>query len=397
MNRSSRASAVFRVFLNSAVRGFSLYSTTMLPGESLSHTDEVTPYAQPPLSPDEVFKSGIPAMDSLWRKIYLVGLGAIGATYLAALYDVQPDSIRVIVDPERRAFLERDPIQVNGRAYRFSMVSPGEQCEVASLILVAVKARQLEDALVSASAFIDKDTIVISLMNGLPAVEAFRKHVDLNRILVGVVYTYASRIGNLIQSHDRGELILGPISTSFSRERMDSLQRLFERAGISCKVSPDIYRAAWEKYLINTSLNQISGVLMATYGQLNSSPHAHKLLYEVGGELLQLAKATGIRLTDQALVKLFRLLASLPPEGKTSMLQDLEAGRRTEVEAFAGEVIRLGREHGVGTPNNLILFHMLRFLEQRSASSDLNQVTGGDSASPTTAPLSLPWPLAIGS
>ncbi len=111
-------------------------------------------------------------MDPLWRKIYLVGLGAIGATYLAALYDAQPDSIRVIVDPERRASLEREPIQVNGRAYRFSMVSPGEQCEAASLLLVAVKAGQLEDALVSASAFIDEDTIVISLMNGLPRVDA---------------------------------------------------------------------------------------------------------------------------------------------------------------------------------------------------------------------------------
>ncbi len=307
-------------------------------------------------------------MDSLWRRIYLVGLGAIGATYLAALYDFQPDSIRVIVDAERRALLETEPVQVNERAYRFPMVSPGDQCEAASLLLIAVKAGQLEDALVAASAFIDKDTVVLSLMNGLPQVDAFRKYVDLNRILVGVVYTYASRIGHLIESHDRGELILGPMSTSFSRERTDSLQRLFERAGIPCKVSPDIYREAWQKYLINASLNQISGVLMATYGQLNSSPHAHRLLYAVGGELLQLAKATGIRLTDQALVNLFRLLASLPPEGKTSMLQDLEAGRRTEVEALAGEAIRLGREYGVGTPSSLLLFHMLRFLEQRNAS-----------------------------
>lgn len=307
-------------------------------------------------------------MDSLWRRIYLVGLGAIGATYLAALYGVQPDSIRVIVDAERRALLETEPVQVNERAYRFSMVSPGDQCGAASLLLIAVKAGQLEDALVGASAFIDKDTVVLSLMNGLPQVDALRKYVDLNRILVGVVYTYASRIGHLIESPTAGELIFGAISPSFSGERMDSLQRLFRRAGISCQVSPDIYRTAWEKYLINISLNQISGVLMATYGQLNSNPHAHKLLSEVGGELLLLAKACGIRLTDQALVNLFRLLASLPPEGKTSMLQDLEAGRKTEVEALAGEVIRLGREHGVGTPSSLLLFHMLRFLEQRGAS-----------------------------
>ncbi len=171
----------------------------------------------------------------------------------------------------------------------------------------------------------------------------------------------------------RSELIFGAISPSFSGEADACASApLQNELAFHVKSLQASIRTAWEKYLIDTSLNRISGVLMATYGQLNSNPHAHKLLSEAGGELLRLANACGIRLTDQALVNLFRLLASLPPEGKTSMLQDLEAGRKTEVEALAGEVVRFGREHGVGTPSSLHLFHMLRFLEQRGASFDPN-------------------------
>ena len=104
------------------------------------------------------------------------------------------------------------------------------------------------------------------------------RYFDLNQILIGVIYTHATRIGHLVESSDPGKLILGALSPSFSRERMNSLQHVFGRAGVRCEVAADIHRAAWEKYLINVALNQVSGVLRATYGELNSSRHACRLL-----------------------------------------------------------------------------------------------------------------------
>ncbi len=359
----SSASSLFSFLLNAVLDGFTLYTMGIYAVGSPDVRDKHLSTETSSQTATFMSASRELGMEYVLRNIYLLGLGAIGATYLAPLYDVQPDSVRVIVDQRRKASLEEEPVQVNGRAYRFPMITPDEVSEPASLLLVAVKAGQLDEALASASGFIDKDTLVLSLMNGLPPVDTLCKYFDLDQILIGVVYKHATRTGHFVKSGNRGRLILGALSPSLSSERTDSVQHLFRRAGIQCQASTDIHRAAWEKYIINVALNQISGVLRATYGQMNSSHHARELLHEVGEELLELARACGVCLSDQVVINVFELLANLPAKGKTSMLQDLEAGRTTEVAAFAGTVISLGQKYGVSTPRNRLLFHMLRFLE----------------------------------
>ena len=370
MSRSRRsASAFLKRFLRVLVHAFALHAYAMFPAVLPCVSDEWQTAERLTPRPSKALTSNDWSREDACSNIYLIGLGAIGAAYLAPLYDLQPSAVKVIVDPERRAALEEEPVHVNERAYRFRMISPGEACRPASLLLIAVKAGQLNEALASASAFIDRETVVLCLMNGLPRVMALSKYFNLNQILIGVVYTHATRTGHLVESRSQGKLILGAVSMTFPRTRMQSLKHLFRRAGIRCEVSNDIYRAAREKYLINVALNQVSGVLNATYGQLRSSPHARELLQEVAEELLEVARACGVALPDHAAESIINLLDQLPPEGKTSMLQDLEAGRKTEVDAFAGDVIRLGQEHGVRTPRNQLLFHMLRFLEKRRAAS----------------------------
>lgn len=104
--------------------------------------------------------------------------------------------------------------------------------------------------------------------------------------------------------------------------------------------------------MINVGVNQALAVLHAPYGVFQFSPDARALMQLLMQEVVTLAGKVSVNLTQKDLAEWFSVLATLAPEGKTSMLQDIEAGRKTEVEIFAGKVVSMGVEYGVTTPVN---------------------------------------------
>lgn len=115
---------------------------------------------------------------------------------------------------------------------------------------------------------------------------------------------------------------------------------------------------------MNVGVNQTSAVLRAPYGMFHNIEEARDLMRMASLEVVHVAKKAGINLTEEDITESIRIICTLSPEGKTSMLQDIEAGRKTEVEIFAGTVIELGNKYGVDAPVNDILFKMIRTLEQ---------------------------------
>ena len=97
----------------------------------------------------------------------------------------------------------------------------------------------------------------------------------------------------------------------------------------------------------------------------NSIPEAQKLLVSVCREVIPLAEKEGVNLSESDIEEYIRIIKGLSPSGKTSMMQDIEAGRKTEVESFALEVINLGKKHNIPTPLNEMLYLMIRVLEQK--------------------------------
>lgn len=116
--------------------------------------------------------------------------------------------------------------------------------------------------------------------------------------------------------------------------------------------------------MMNVGINQTSAILKAPYGVFQKITEARELMESACREVLRVSEKAGISLSEEDIARYFEIIASLSPEGKTSMLQDVEAGRKTEVEIFAGTVIELGRRYGVETPINRVLFQMIRTLEQ---------------------------------
>ena len=116
--------------------------------------------------------------------------------------------------------------------------------------------------------------------------------------------------------------------------------------------------------MINVGVNPTSAVIRAPYGVFQTSPEARKLMETSMREVISLAKANGVNLTDQDLQDWIVVLKTLSPDGKTSMLQDIEAGFKTEVEIFCEKVVQLGKTHGIPTPVNQTILRIIRVLEQ---------------------------------
>jgi 2-dehydropantoate 2-reductase len=161
-----------------------------------------------------------------------------------------------------------------------------------------------------------------------------------------------------------GKILFGEGRQRIDRQRIDRLQEALTRAGIPNEVPADMLRAMWWKFMINVGINQASAVLRAPYRVFQSFSDARALMALLMQEVIAVAQTLGIDLSNKELDDWVGILATLAPDGKTSMLQDVEAGRKTEVEIFAGKMVALGNENNVPTPVNKAVLHMIKVIEQ---------------------------------
>lgn len=300
----------------------------------------------------------------------VVGAGAIGASLAARLFDAGKD-MRIVAAGVRKARYEREGCVVNGTRY----VWPVEDQSCArpvDLVILAVKNYSLEEAIDEMRPFVGPRTMVLSLLNGIDAVPKLRAEFGAENVPFGMIIGIdAHRIGNEIRYSAKGQIFSGFEKGRFSggNLRLAAIERFFAESGVHFTIADDIEREIWFKFMINVAVNQWSAILRASYGQILSSAHLRSLIERTMGEVIELAGRFGVALGGADIARAMAWLATLGPEGKTSMLQDVEAGRSTEVEAFAGTMMRLGAARGVTTPINAMLYDIIRAIEESSASA----------------------------
>ena len=295
---------------------------------------------------------------------YISGLGAIGGAYGSILYNSNSKSVKVIADPERIARYTKNGITVNGKRYDFDYVKPSEPDVPADLILVAVKGHHLNEAIKNIKPFVGGHTVIMSLLNGITSEETLAHAFGREKILYAFcVGTDAVREGTEIKYGNPGKIVFGD-RYSRDSENVKAVKAFFDKARFPYTVPEDIVRELWWKFMMNVGINQTSAVLRAPYGVYHRITEAKELMYSASREVLPIAKMEGINLDENDIRNYLDIIGTLSPEGKTSMLQDVEAGRKTEVESFALTVIDLGKKHGIPTPINEVLYRMIRIIEQ---------------------------------
>jgi len=298
------------------------------------------------------------------EKVAIIGAGAIGASFASMFYSMSQDSVSFIAGESRYAKLKQNSIVVNGKTYNIPVYLPGQVTMHYDLVIFSVKHHHLLSATNDLQKVVGDETVILSFMNGIESEEAIGSVLGSEKVLYSIVLGIdAVRVGNSTVYNNQGRVFFGEERNTVLTDRVIKIKELFERARINFVIPEDMRRTLWWKFMINVGINQVSAAFRSPYRQLQVPGKASSLMDSAMREVMAIAQRLGIDINEKDIENWHDVLSSLSPDGKTSMLQDVEAGRKTEVEMFAGKVIELGRQLDVPTPVNESLFHMIRRIE----------------------------------
>jgi 2-dehydropantoate 2-reductase len=302
------------------------------------------------------------------ERISLIGAGAMGSFYASRLFDMDPDSIALIADGDRYERLKEKGFFVNDQHYVLPVMRPEDKSPPSDLIIVAVKHHHLANAIRDIRNRIGGKTVLLSVMNGIDSEEQLGAAYGMEKVLYAVaVGIDAVRKDNRLTYTTQGRLFFGEAANPIVSQRVKDLQSLFDRAGIAYETPVDMIRIVWWKFMINVGMNQVSAVLRAPYSRFQTSQEARDLMESGMREVMAIAKKAKVALSEKDIEDWYSILSGLSPHGKTSMLQDVEAGRKTEVDMLAGKVIALGERYDVPTPVNKRIFRSIKEIEENAA------------------------------
>ncbi len=303
-----------------------------------------------------------------WPKIAVVGAGAVGG-YFGGLLARAGAPVTLI---GRAAFVEavsRNGIFLDSLHFQESVrVTASTEIDAvrgAEIVLFCVKTTDNATAAKAIAPLLAPGALVLSMQNGVDNVEQIRAAAGL-AALPSVVYVAASvPEPGKIKHVGRGDLVIGP-----RNEETERLAAIFSRANIPCRISDNIEGELWTKLVWNCALNAVSALGHAKYGQISGSADAWKVVETTVYEVLAVARAAnvhppGLEDPKAALAGALKIATQMA-EALSSTAQDMNRGKRTEIESLNGYVARRGAELGVSTPVNQALYALVKLGEGRS-------------------------------
>ena len=298
------------------------------------------------------------------KTVAILGAGAMGAAYASRFFDAAQFLTVLVARDSRHERLKEEGCVVNGKQYLIPVVHPDDPSQPCDLIIVALKSHNLTEAVPYLKNLVGAETTIISVMNGLDSEEYLGSVYGMDKILYAIALGIdAVREGNSVIYTNPGKILFGQADNSNLTERVLCVQGAFQKAGIAYETPLDMIRMLWWKFMINVGINQASAVMRAPYGIFQTSQDAQSLMSDLMREVIVLARQVGVNLKEQDIDDWNAVLKTLSPKGKTSMLQDIEAGRKTEVEIFAGKMVDLGKSYGIPTPDNRTVLSIIHVLE----------------------------------
>lgn len=300
------------------------------------------------------------------KKVAIVGIGALGMMYGEHILASGKADLAFIMDENRLVKHKDDVYTVNGKRQSFKFLSP-KDAYCMDLIIVATKFNGLDDAIEEIAPFVGENTIIFSVLNGITSeeklIERFGKKNILHCVVLGMD---AVRNGNDLVYQHKGVVKIGAVY-DINNEALDNVCAFFEAIALPYSKEPDILHALWAKLLLNVGINQTCMIYETTYGGAFDNNEARENMYAAMHEVIDVAQAEGVNLTEKDLIASVNVLKGLAYEGMPSMRQDGLAKRKSEVDLFAGTIIALGKKHGIPTPVNDIYYNKIKEIERTYA------------------------------
>ncbi len=299
------------------------------------------------------------------KKVALIGMGAVGTVYGNLLYNKYGSDFTVISDESRKDKLKKNGFTLNGSTFHPNISSNSDNSTEYDLIIFAVKNHQLVGAIEDVRNFVGEKTILITFLNGVTARDIIQEAYPNNKVLYGLSMKIdAVRNEDGVVNTEDGQIHFGEADNTVISKEVQAVKDCFDEAGIQNIVFQDMIRMYWKKFMLNVGFNQVTAVTRAPYGKVTNIETSLILFKEAMNEVMAIAKALNIDLREEDIEEFVALMEHFSPLGKTSMLQDVEAKRKTEVDYFGGTVVELGKKLNIPTPVNHVLYCIIKSMEE---------------------------------
>jgi 2-dehydropantoate 2-reductase len=303
-------------------------------------------------------------------KIAIVGCGAMGSVYAGLFASAGHEVWAIDRWAEHVEAMKKNGLRLEGksgdRTVKVNATTQAKDAGPCDLVVLATKAMHVAAAAESVKALLGKDTPVLSVQNGLGGPETAAGILGRERVMVGVVGGFGASMKGPGHAHHNGmELVRlgefgGPITP-----RLKKVEETWAGAGFKVKVFDDIDQLIWEKLICNCAYSGPCGLMEYTIKQVLDDADMSKVSAACASEGFAVAKAKGVKLDFSDPVAYVRDFGAKIPNSRPSVLLDLMAGRKSEIDVINGSITRVGKQVGVAAPVNETITALVKAKEAK--------------------------------
>ena len=303
-------------------------------------------------------------------KICIVGTGAMGSVYAGLLADAGNEIWALDQWVEHIAAIRQKGLRVEGksgdRRVRINAATKATDVGPCDLVIIATKAMDVVRAAEAAKPLQERNTIILTIQNGLGSFEKVANILGSERVIVGIAGGFGASIKEPGYVHHNGmEFVhLGELSGPKTR-RLEDIAGIWRNAGFNVKTFDDVHQLVWEKLICNVCFSATCAITEMTVGDVMADKNAWTVASGCATEAFRVAKARGIRIDFDDPVDYVRKFGSKIPQARPSMLLDHLAGRPSEIGVINGAIPVEGAKAGLPTPFNTIVTALVHAKEKR--------------------------------
>lgn len=228
------------------------------------------------------------------------------------------------------------------------------------LIILGVKSWQVDEVARQLKPIISENTLVLPLQNGADNADRLRAILPHKNVLAGLckIVSRVESPGVIDHFAFDPEIVFGEYDNEHTK-RVQNVSALFDKAGIKNKVSDDIHLDIWKKFLFIATVSGIGALTRVEFGIMRDDEHIRQIMYQTANEIVAVANAKGIKLTNDDIEMVLKVVDNLNAKTTASMQRDIMEGRPSELDNFNGYIVKQGKELHITTPANSFTYHSL--------------------------------------
>ena len=304
--------------------------------------------------------------------IVVIGAGGVGGFFGGKIAKAGFD-VTFIARGKHLEAIQKNGLQVKSIDGDF-MVHPKVTDNISDvknpdLIILAVKSWQVEEVAKQIKPIVTKETMVLPLQNGADNVDKLLKHLDKQNVLAGLCKIVSKVESPGVINHFAfvPEIIFGENDNS-KTERIKKVKAIFDATGFKNKISEDIHRDIWRKFLFITMVSGIASLTRVVFGEMLKDKNIEKIILDSAHEIKNIANAKGINISENDVDFAMNMYHNSEYDTTASMQRDIMQGKPSELEDFNGHIVKQGKLLGIPTPLNEFIYHSLLPQERKARS-----------------------------